>query len=122
MAKKSKNIGDCYQVAGRFALDGVKKINNQEFIGTPFVVHAEVSGRGDLNGVRFGHAWVEDDYFIFDFSNGLNLIYPKVVYYSIGNVVKEEPKYYKYTFEEARNKMAVSLTFGPWDLQTESGL
>jgi len=122
MRKKKNSTGDCYQVAGKFALDRVDRINNQEFIGTPYVVHAEVSGRGALDGIRFGHAWIEDDYFIFDFSNGLSLIYPKVVYYSIGNVVQKEPKYYKYTFEQARDNMLEVSTFGPWDLVTESGL
>ena len=122
MNKKQKNTGDCYEVAGRFALQNVTEIKGEKFNGKPYLVHAEVKGQGKIEGIRFGHAWVEDDYFIFDFSNGLSLIYPKVVYYSIGNVVQKEPKYYKYTFEQARDNMLKVSTFGPWDLVTESGL
>ena len=122
MRKKNTTAGDCYEVAGRFALNRVKEINGYEFQGKPYVVHAEVSGQGKIEGIRFGHAWVEDDYFIYDFSNGLQLVYPKVLYYSIGKIIEKKPKYFKYEFNEANNKMVETGNFGPWELVTESGL
>jgi len=122
MNKKQKITGDCYEVAGRFALRRVTEINGEKFNGKPYLVHAEVKGQGKIEGIRFGHAWVEDDYFIYDFSNGLNLIFPKVLYYSIGQVKEKKPSYYKYSFDEAVEKMLETDKFGPWDLITASGL
>lgn len=123
MAKQKQHKGgDCYQVAGRFALDGVKKLGSRAFIGVPYVVHAEVSGQGAISGLRYGHAWVEDDEFVYDFSNGREIILPKEFYYKIGQVKQVKPKFYKYTFQQARHKMAETGHFGCWDLKTESGL
>lgn len=119
---KRTNAGDCYEVAGRFALDRATGIGEKSFIGTPYLVHGEVSGQGELTGVRYGHAWVEDDFFVYDFSNKRELIFPKVLYYSIGNIVEEKPKYYRYTFDEANAFMTKTRQFGPWQLKTESGL
>jgi hypothetical protein len=124
MAKKKSNNsgGDCYYVSGQFALNNVREIGGQAFIGTPYLVHAEVSGQGSLLGIGYGHAWIEDDVLVYDFSNGRDLIFPKDIYYKIGKVVTKKPQYFKYTFEEARKKMATIGTFGCWDLITSSGL
>lgn len=121
-AKKANSGGDCYQTAGNIALDLAKGLNSHEFIGTPYVVHAEVAGQGAISGMRYGHAWVEDDVFVYDFSNGRSIIFPKQLYYQLGQVIQKKPKYYKYTFKEARAKMIVSGHYGSWDLKTESGL
>jgi hypothetical protein len=120
--KKANSGGDCYQTAGNIALDLAKGLNSHEFIGTPYVVHAEVAGQGAISGVRYGHAWVEDDVFVYDFSNGRSIIFPKQLYYQLGQVIQKKPKYYKYTFKEARAKMIESGHYGSWDLKTESGL
>lgn len=121
-SKKANSGGDCYQTAGNIALDLAKGLNSHEFIGTPYVVHAEVAGQGAISGMRYGHAWVEDDVFVYDFSNGRSIIFPKQLYYQLGQVIQKKPKYYKYTFKEARAKMIVSGHYGSWDLKTESGL
>jgi hypothetical protein len=113
--------GDCYEVAGKIAIDR-KLPNNQKFNGTPYVVHAEVSGQGAISGIRYGHAWVEDDLNVYDFSNGRAIVFPKQPYYIIGNVKTVKPKYYKYTFEQAIQKMLKTGHYGSWELQTESGL
>jgi predicted ABC-type ATPase len=115
--------GDCYVAGGHIVMDykggNIKKL---KFFGEPYLVHAEVSGQGELDGVRFGHAFVEDDYFVYDFSNGKDLTIPKVIYYRIGNIKEKKPCYYKYSFDEAMKKMRETMTFGPWDLKTKSGL
>lgn len=121
LAKKYQG-GDCYCIAGKFALNDVSEIGGHKFIGTPYVVHAEVEGRGALTGIRYGHAWVEDDLMIFDYSNSKKIIFPKELYYTMGKVIQEQPKYYKYTFEEACQKMQETGHYGCWDLITESGL
>ena len=119
MAKKQK-LGDCYQAAGTIALNSRFKIGDNDFIGTPYVVHAEVSGQGAIAGIRYGHAWIEDDIFVYDFSNKRELIVPKQLYYAIGNVnTKDKTKYRKYTFAQARKKMIDTGTYGSWDIVTE---
>ena len=118
---QSNKGGDCYEVAGQIAIDR-QLPNNQKFNGTPYVVHAEVSGQGAISGIRYGHAWVEDDLNVYDFSNGRAIVFPKQPYYNIGNVKTVKPKYYKYTFEQAIQKMLKTGHYGSWELQTESGL
>ena len=126
---KENKGGDCYEIAGKIAMGiwSVEMLADNEtsypdFIGTPYVVHAEVSGQGAISGLRYGHAWVEDDMFIYDYSNGRKIIFPKELYYAIGNVITKKPKYFKYTFDEARKKMLESGHYGSWELITESGL
>jgi len=117
------NQGDCYQVTGRIALDNSEKApNGEKYMGTPKVVHGEVEGQGKIEGLRYGHAWIEDNVYVYDFSNGRDLMILKEIYYYLGKVKQEKPKLYKYTFKEARNKMLESGHFGSWDLITESGL
>jgi GNAT superfamily N-acetyltransferase len=114
------NSGDCYEVAGRMALMDVSKAPNGElFLGNPKVVHGEVAGQGSLKGIRYGHAWVEDDVYVYDFSNGRELVISKDVYYYLGKIKQEKPKLFKYTFKEAIDKMVESRNFGPWDLITD---
>ena len=123
--KAENKGGNCYEMAGNIAMGKSffrEGISYPEFVGTPYVIHAEVSGQGAISGLRYGHAWVEDDMFIYDFSNGRKIVFPKELYYAIGNVITKPPKYYKYTFDEARKKMLETGHYGSWDLKTESGL
>ena len=86
MAKKQK-MGDCYEVAGRMAILGLSKApNGENFLGNPMVVHGEVEGQGKIKGIRYGHAWIEDDVYVYDFSNGRNLMLLKEVYYYLGKI------------------------------------
>ena len=122
ISKKNKH-GDCYVVAGRIALNNrLPKGENREFVGEPYVIHAQVIGQGAIEGLKYGHAWVEDDIYVYDYSNGRELKIPKVVYYKLGQVIEQQPIYFKYTFGEAKRKMAETGHFGSWDLITESGL
>ena len=122
ISKKNKH-GDCYVVAGRIALNNrLPKRENREFVGEPYVIHAQVIGQGAIEGLKYGHAWVEDDIYVYDYSNGRELKIPKVVYYKLGQVIEQQPIYFKYTFGEAKRKMAETGHFGSWDLITESGL
>ena len=119
MTKKQK-LGDCYEVAGRMAILGLSKApNGEKFLGNPMVVHGEVEGQGKIKGTRYGHAWIEDDVYVYDFSNGRNLMLLKEVYYYLGKIIQDKPKLYKYTFRQAREKMIETGEYGPWDLITE---
>lgn len=123
---KENTGGNCYEVAGNIAMDSKmpKSLRNKStnFNGTPYVVHAQVTGQGAIDNVKYGHAWVEDDVFVYDFSNGRELIIPKELYYFIGQVEMKKPIYYKYPFDVAVEKMLSSKHYGPWELKTESGL
>jgi hypothetical protein len=117
---KKKRMGDCYLVAGQMAMGTFYKNKyDSEFIGTPYLVHAEVVGQGAIEGIRYGHAWVEDDVFVYDFSNGRELTVPKALYYQMGQIIKQQPKYFRYTFEEATKKMVETKHYGSWDLITK---
>ena len=118
--KKENSGGDCYVVAGEFAMGKLFAPKQIDYVGTPYVVHAEVKGQGAIEGLRYGHAWVEDDEWVYDFSNGREITFPKVLYYHIGNIKTDNPKKYRrYTFEEARRKMVQTGNYGCWDIETE---
>jgi predicted ABC-type ATPase len=114
--------GDCYQAAGNFVINQRMMPDNIKFVGEPYIVHAQVTGQGSIDGLKYGHAWVEDDQLIYDYSNGRELVIPKEFYYALGKIKTIKPRYFKYTFEQARKKMLDSGHYGPWDLKTESGL
>lgn len=110
--------GDCYEAAAQFCMGFMPE--PVEFVGEPYLVHAEVKGQGKAEGIRFGHAWVEDDENVYDYSSGRRIVMPKVVYYAIGDIQTENPeKYQRYTFPEARAKMLKTKHYGSWDIDTE---
>jgi hypothetical protein len=112
--------GDCYRAAADFCMGKWFAPEQIEFVGTPYLVHAEVKGQGMIEGIRYGHAWIEDDVNVYDFSNNREVILPKELYYILGDVNTTDPKkYQKYTFEEARAKMLETKHYGSWDIETD---
>jgi len=120
-------LGDCYEVHGRVMLGPE---------GSDFVlVHAEVMGQGQLAGVPYGHCFLihKATDTVHDRSNGRDIKMPRAIYYLLGKIDQSEywddtmgpvsrtPKIYEYTQEEARAFMLETGTFGPWELETESG-
>lgn len=117
MVKKKNRGGDCYLAAGKIALGDYSDI---KFQGVPYLVHAEVRGQGAIQGLRYGHAWVEDDEYVYDYSNNRRLKIPKVIYYLIGDIKTDNIlKYRKYTFEQAREKILDTGNWGCWDIVVE---
>jgi hypothetical protein len=117
--KKIEAKGDCYYIAGQFAMHKMFAPAQIDFIGEPYIVHAEVKGQGKIEGLRYGHAWIEDDENVYDYSNGRQIKMPKIIYYLIGDIRTDNPKkYMKYTFPEARKKMVDTGTYGSWDIDT----
>jgi hypothetical protein len=117
--------GNCYEIAGKIAMSNpidLQRMKVPEFKGKPYLVHAQVIGQGEIEGIKYGHAWIEDDLFVYDFSNGRKIVFPKELYYILGGVEKRKPKYFKYTFEEAQKLMVKTGHYGSWELITESGL
>lgn len=116
--KKSKQVlGNCYEAAGKYMLEA--SIGNENFI----LVHAEVMGQGQLQGTTFGHAFVVDiaQNIVIDKSNGRNLELPSPLYFAIGNIY-DIGNYFEYTRKQMLENMLKYETWGPWQLETASGL
>lgn len=123
------SLGDCYEVHGRFMLDNFGEADDY------ILVHAEVIGQGQLEGIPYGHCFLihKATDTVHDMSNGRHLELPRVIYYMLGKIdhnqywkpsegsVKRTPKIYEYTRDEVMKWMSETGTFGPWELETESG-
>ena len=107
---KNRN-GDCFSAAGRYIMD----MRFREPTGKCTLVHGIVAGQGAINGIRFLHAWVENENTVIDKSNGRDLSIPKDFYYVLGHINADETV--RYTCEEASNKMMESGHYGPWDIE-----
>jgi len=126
------SLGDCYEAAGKYMMDNCMSGCNL------VLVHGEVTGQGDITGIKYGHAWVEDDDTVIDKSNGRDITMPKIVYYILGKIgqpdmsswgnpnatspVMTSENTHRYTWEQTRAKILDYEHWGPWDLETESGL
>jgi len=116
-AKGGKTKGDCYLVAGQLALEIKNK--DIDYKGTPYLVHAEVR-HSQIDGLRYGHAFIEDDENVYDFSNNREIIMPKQIYYYFGDInPRDKKKYRKYTFKQAREKMLSTGNYGCWDIEVD---
>lgn len=123
------SLGDCYEVHGRFMLNNFSEAD--EYI----LVHAEVMGQGQLAGVPYGHCFLihKATDTVHDLSNGRDIKMPRAIYYMLGKIDQSEywddtmglvsrtPKIYEYTRDEVMHWMGETGTFGPWELETESG-
>lgn len=107
VAKNMPSGGDCYEAAGHFMMD------HRPAIGMT-LVHGEVLGQGPLDGVRFGHAWVETGGTVIDESNGRHIRMPKELYYTIGDIRKTV----RYSYDDFAHKVSKAKHWGPWDLKT----
>ena len=107
-------IGDCIKAASDLIM-----FPDRAFYGIPYVVHAECAGAGKLKGIRFGHAWVEDDYFVYDYANGSKDYFPKQLYYQAGDVKELPKKYKRYTEDEFIEKLFDSGKYDFWDLDVK---
>lgn len=93
--------GNCVVVACQRAID-------EGFL----FCHARVMGQGELKGKRILHAWNEFNDFVFDFSNGHNIICRKEKYYGVAQIVEKD--IVRRTPDEVRNLMLKTGTYGGW--------
>ncbi len=103
---EGRAMGDCYQAAGRLIMEW----SNPKSI----LVHGMVNGQGPLDGIRFGHAWVEKGNKVYDYSNGRELTMAKGKYYSIGDIKPKDNKYYKW--RDSLKWMVDEGHWGPWEM------
>ena len=122
-------LGDCYEVHARWMIENFRKAD--EYI----LVHAEVIGQGQLAGVPYGHCFLihKASDTVHDRSNGRDIKMPREIYYLLGKIDQSEywcdvngrvsrtPKIYEYTRDELEEWLWESGTYGPWELETESG-
>lgn len=108
---KKEELGDCFVIAGK------NMINNK--IPHMMLVHAMVTGQGDIEGVRHAHAWNElGGDVVLDQSNGGNYIGRRERYYEVGEVNEKDPtQYRRYNQDEALKWMVKTGNYGPWELK-----
>ena len=116
--RRAKGCGDCYEANGRYFMDHAVYRGSETGLR---LVHGEVTGQGPLSGVSYGHAWVEDGDDVIDVSNSRNVRMPKAVYYALGQIDRNANTHV-YTPEQFRLKVTEYEHWGPWDLQTSTGL
>ena len=114
----SNSGGDCYEAAGQYMMQKCSFGNDDCNL---ILVHGEVAGQGSLEGITYGHAWVLDGSTVVDKSNGRNIQMPQMIYYAIGQI-SNISNVHQYPWLEARKKIMEYQHWGPWDLETESGL
>ena len=104
-------MGDCYPAGGKLIMNFFGDKNHK-------LVHGMVNGQGALEGMRYGHCWVESKDTVLDHSNGRKLEVPTRVYYAMGRINPDECKYY--TAEEAVKFMVDDGTWGPWEMSGDT--
>ena len=109
--------GNCYEAAGKFMMDACIFNDCSDIV----LVHGEVAGQGALEGETFGHAWILKAGTVIDKSNGRDLQLPRHLYYTLGQI-DNIGNTHEYTWEQARELIAKTEHWGPWDLETASGL
>ena len=105
--KKFRTDGTCY-------VDAYKYISENRNLK---LVHGLVTGQGDIEGIRYNHAWIEDGNTVIDASlkeQGRSTYkFPKDLYYAIGQI---NPKTtFRYTYKETVKKMYDTENYGPWE-------
>ncbi|MAG24179.1 hypothetical protein CMI47_01240 [Candidatus Pacearchaeota archaeon] len=116
---KAKAVcGDCFEANGRYFMDHAVLRGNDSSLR---LVHGEVAGQGKLWGTRFGHAWVEDGDDVVDVSMGRDVRMPRILYYALGHIDQID-NLHKYDVPTFRERITEHEHWGPWDLQTSSGL
>ena len=136
---KKNATGDCFEAAGKLMMDLSWKDGAD--MRNVRLVHGEVAGQGSLKGTKFGHAWVEKTErfpelsgltgsshcnleMVLDHSNGEEKEMPKAIYYWLGKISDDfgNANTHSYTYDEFVYKTHESGNWGPWDLETETGL
>jgi len=97
--------GDCFEA-------NYKAMLEKRFGEGWFLCHGVVTGQGgNVQGIRYVHAWLENTDVVLDYSNGNTLALPKTTYYRYGNI----EKVVRYTVSEALQMALETRTYGCWD-------
>jgi hypothetical protein len=113
---RNEALGDCYQAAFEYMMDRCL-YEEANYI----LVHAEVAGRGPLEGLTFGHAFLLNDELVIDPSNGRIVEMPRQLYYFLG-CIDQINNLHNYSWKDAKKKVLQFKHYGPWDLVTSTDL
>lgn len=107
---EAKGLGDCYEATGRFMLDNPESTDY-------YLVHGMATGQegSPIEGLKFGHSWLEKDGMVRDIANGKNFELPKQIYYLLGKI--DENEVYRYTKKEVMEWIMKAEHWGPWELK-----
>jgi hypothetical protein len=107
---RAQGMGNCYHAAVALAMNaralGLENVS---------VVQGTLLGEGPLEGVRFGHSWVEADApggttrIVLDYSSGNSLVMDRGMY----RFLQQAQDVHEYDVAEART-LAAGGDFGPW--------
>lgn len=107
---RAQGLGNCYHAALTLATDaralGLENVS---------VVQGTLIGEGNLEGVRFGHSWVEANIpgqttrVVLDYSSGNSLVMDRDLY----RFIHQAQDVHEYSVSEARS-LAVNGDYGPW--------
>jgi hypothetical protein len=97
--------GDCFVVSGKYMMDHcIFETSDLK------LAHGTVVGQGRIKGVKYEHAWIEQNGIVIDLSLGRDIRMPKDVYYALGNI--ENVKLYGCA--EFRKMINQYGHWGPW--------
>ena len=96
--------GECYQNALTYMMTNPRNKNLR-------LCHGLVTGQGDIEGIVYTHAWVENGNKVID--KTINVELDKRLYYAIGNIKKNDV--YSYTHQEMSENVRNFKTYGPWE-------
>ena len=107
---RAQGLGNCYHAAVTLAM-------NARALGLEHVsvVQGTLMGTGPLEGVRFGHSWVEADApdgstrIVLDYSSGNSLVMDRDMY----RFLQQAQDVHEYDVAEARS-LAAGGDYGPW--------
>ena len=76
------------------------------------LVHGIVTGQGPIEGIQYGHAWVEDGDTVIDATLPSSMqCLPKSLYYAIGQIDQTV----EYDWHAVQEMLDEYGTYGPWD-------
>ena len=123
--------GDSFPAAWRW----MKRYEDTDPERDLYVVHAEVRGQGSLEGVQFAHAFVlylprgvepSDENILYqgevvDPANGKTIRMPAAFYFTLAGIF-DIGNFHIYDALKAMSLAGRTGHYGPWDLETSSGL
>lgn len=100
--------GNCYEANGKIMLDLVNSSSDKDWL----ICHGTVVGRGEIEGISYGHCWLEfNTDVVFDYSNNNKVVIRREAYYDLGKISNVK----KYTGKEFTELIVKNGHWGNFD-------